>query len=79
MCGVGTLKRGEGALVQGEGGVANPPCRGRPLTPLRGFPLLSVGLEAYALCSEGCANPRKFANICEFISEICEFGLEELH
>ena len=36
MCGVGTLKRGEGTLVQGEGGVANPPCRGRPLTPVSG-------------------------------------------
>ena len=27
--------------------------------------------------AQGCANPRKFANICEFISEICEFDLRE--
>ena len=27
---------------------------------------------------QGCANPRKFANICEFIDEICEFDLGEI-
>ena len=27
---------------------------------------------------QGCANPRKFANICEFIDEICEFDLGEV-
>ena len=25
---------------------------------------------------QGCASARKFANICEFVSEICEFDLK---
>ena len=28
--------------------------------------------------AQGCASARKFANICELISEICEFHLEKL-
>ena len=26
--------------------------------------------------TQGCASARKFANICEFVSEICEFDLK---
>ena len=38
----------------------------------------SEGLHHYMLMNQGCASARKFVNICEFVSGICEFDLEKL-
>ena len=38
----------------------------------------SVGVHVGSVGVPGCASTCKFANICEFVSEICEFYFEKL-